>query len=150
MPLASGSDLMLLHGLQQGGLRLGWGPIDFVRENDIGKHWAGHEPQLSAGIGFAEHLGAGDVRWHEVWRELDARKLKVKNLGNRFHQQRLGQAGRASDQDMATGEQGNEDLVDHVFLADDGFAQLGLDAAGASEDLVHGFSVGGGLGFGIH
>ena len=86
MPLASGSDLMLLHGLQQGGLRLGWGPVDFVRENDIGKNGPGHETQLPPGIGFAEHLGAGDVRWHEVRRELDARKLKVKNLGNRFHQ----------------------------------------------------------------
>ena len=150
MPLASGSDLMLLHGLQQGGLRLGRGPIDFVRENDIGKHWPGHEPQLPTGIGFAEHLGAGDVRWHEVRRELDARKLQVKNLGNRLHQQRLGQTGCAGDQDMAAGEQGNEDLVDHVFLADDRFAQLGLDAAVARDDLVHGFSVGGGLGFGIH
>ena len=51
---------------------------------------------------------------------------------------------------MATGEQRNEYFVDHVFLADDGFAQLGLDAAVASEDLVHGFSVGGGVGVGIH
>ena len=62
---------------------------------------------------FVQHVGAGDVRGHQVGRELDALELQVENLGQRADHQRLGQAGHADQQAVAAGEDGGEDLLDH-------------------------------------
>ena len=80
-------------------------------------------------------------------------ELEVKNLGNRFHQQRLGQAGRAGDEAMATGEERDEQFLNHGVLADDGLAQLGLDGGVALDELLDRLGLGGlggGVGFSFH
>ena len=70
-------------------------------------------------LAVGENLGAGDVRRHEVGRELDAMKLEVKNPGDGTHHQRLGQAGHAGDEAVATGEERDENLLDRRLLPDD-------------------------------
>ena len=75
MSVAGGSDLVFLHGFQQGGLGFGRGTIDLISQNDIGKHRARHKAKLPAFIGFTKNLGAGNVRRHQVGCKLDTRKL---------------------------------------------------------------------------
>ena len=45
--------------------------------------------------------------------------------------QGLGQAGHALEQDVAVGHQAQQQAFDHVALADDDLADLGVDAAQA-------------------
>ncbi len=86
-----------------------------------------HEGHLPAFAGVLENFRAGDVRRHQVGRELDALELEMENLRDGFHEQRLGQAGRAGDQAMAAGEQRDQDLLDDFLLADDDLGQFGFD-----------------------
>ena len=62
---------------------------------------------------------ADEVRGDEVGRELDAPERAAEHGRERPHGQRLGQAGDALDQDVAAGEQGHEQALEHRVLADD-------------------------------
>ena len=73
-----------------------------------------------------QHVRAGDVRGHQVGRELDPLELDVEDAGQRADHQRLGQARHAHQQAVAAGEDGGEHLLDHVVLADDDLLQFFL------------------------
>ena len=60
----------------------------------------------------------------------------MENLRDRFHEQRLGQAGRAGDEAMPAGEERDEDLLDDLLLADDDLGQFLFDARVAGNDLL--------------
>ncbi len=89
-----------------------------------------HErPAAVAGGGiFFDDVRAGDVRGHQVRRELDALEIQAKRLRDGADHQRLRGAGKAGDQAMAADEQRDENLVEHFFLPDDHLADLGEDA----------------------
>jgi len=71
--LSAGRDLVLLHGLQQGGLGLWRGAVDFVGQNQMGEDGPVLELELAAPArGFHHDVGAQDVGRHQVRRELDA------------------------------------------------------------------------------
>ena len=74
-------------------------------------------PVMSAGI----RSGVNWMRWNLRW----------KISRDAFDEQRLGQARRAGDQAMAAGKQGDEQLLDHLLLADDDLGQFGFDARAA-------------------
>ena len=57
-------------------------------------------------------------------------KRDVEDLAMRADHERLGQPGHADEQAVAAGEDGGEDLLDHLGLADDDPAEL-LDHLGA-------------------
>ncbi len=95
---------------------------------------------------FLQHVGAGDVRGHQVGRELDALEADVEDAGQRADHQRLGQAGHAFQQAMAAGEDGGEDLLDHVALADDDLLQFLLHQLPMLAELLQDVSETTGLG----
>jgi hypothetical protein len=74
-----------------------------------------------------EDLGAGDVRRHEIRRELDALKRQVEGLGEGRDQERLGEPGHADEQRVTAREQRDQELLDHAALADDPLVDLGHD-----------------------
>ena len=76
---------------------------------------------------LVENLGAGDVRRHQVGRELDALEAQVENLRDRLDQQRLGEAGHAGDQAVAAAKHRHQHFVDDLVLADDHLAKFGED-----------------------
>ena len=131
MAHAGGGDLVLLHRFEQRGLRLGRSAVDFVGQNHVGEDRAGHKGHAPSLAGFLENFRACDVRRHEVGRELDALEPEMKDLRDGFHQECLGEAGRAGDETMPAGEQRDERLFDDLLLADDDLGQfrLNLDAA---------------------
>ena len=74
-----------------------------------------------------DHLGAGDVRGHQVGGELDPVEGQVQRIGQRADHQRLGQARHADQQAVAAGEDGDEQLLEDRVLADDDLAHLVLE-----------------------
>ena len=92
--------------------------------------------QAPAALLLVEDLGAGDVRRHQVRRELDALEVEIEDVGERLDQQRLRQARHAGDQAVAAGEQRDEHLLDDFVLPDDDLAELGENALAAFGDSL--------------
>ena len=139
---------MLLHRLQQRGLRLRGSAVDFIREQHVAKNRPWDEHEFAAIRAFLQNLHARDVRRHEIRRELDAPELQVKNLCDGFHEQRLREPRRAGDETVPPGKKRDEDLLDYLVLANDGLAEFGDDARARGGELLEGRGVG--LVVGLH
>ncbi len=121
MTLSSGRDGALLHGFEQGGLRLGWRPVDLVGQDDVGEErtLVELEPPL-----VIQNLGADDVAGHQVWRELNAVEAQAQGLCDGVDEQGLRQSGDPDQQTVSTAEDGGEHLLYHLFLTHDDLADL--------------------------
>ena len=84
---------------------------------------------------LVEDHRADDVGRQQVGRELDAGERGVDDLRQRAHRERLGQPGHALEQDVAAGQQADEQALDHGVLADD-------PAGHFLEDALHGQRLG--------
>ena len=136
----------LLHGLQQRGLGLGRGAVDFVGQQDIGEDRPFDEAEVAlAQIVFFQHVGAGDVRGHEVGRELDALEPHVEDSGQRADHQCLGQARHALQQAVPAREDRREQLLDDLVLPDDDPLQFFLHQASMLAELLQDVSQAAGL-----
>ena len=89
MALASHRNLFLLHRLQQSGLCLGRGAVDFVGQNDVGENGTRDKAKisLSGRAIFLDHLGARDVRGHQVRSELNAIENQIERTGQAANEQ---------------------------------------------------------------
>ena len=126
MRLARRRDLVLLHRLQQRRLGLWRRAVHLVGEYDVREHRPFHEPEgaFPAALLLLDDLRAGDVRRHEIGGELDARKLEVERLGHGLDHEGLREPGHAEQEGVAAREDGREDAVEHLLLADDAAADL--------------------------
>ncbi len=117
-------DLPLLHRLQQRGLHLGRRAVDLVRENQVVKQ----RPftKLEGTFLRPVDIGAGQVRWQQIRRELQAMKVTLDTLGQNLDRPGLGQARCALDQQMAIAQQRDQHPVDEVRLPNDETACMGL------------------------
>ena len=68
--------------------------------------------------------GADQVGRDEVGRELDPLELAADRLGQRLDRHRLGQARDAFDEDVAAGEERDDQALQEVILADDDLLHL--------------------------
>jgi hypothetical protein len=116
----------LLHRLEQRGLRLRRRAIDLVGEDDVREQRSRDERETSpAGLGSVlKDVGAGDVRWHHVGRELDAAEGQAQDPRDSANQQRLRKTGHTNQQDVGPGEQAGEQVLHHALLADDHLGDL--------------------------
>ena len=121
--LAIQRDAALLHGFQQRRLGLGRGAVDFVRQQQFAEDRPLRHGE-AAGL-EVEQVDAQDVARHQVGRELYAAELQPQTARKGLRKQRLGYARRTFQQDMAAREQGSEQQVDRVGLADHGLGHLG-------------------------
>jgi hypothetical protein len=118
-----------LHGLEQGRLGFGGRAVDFVSEDQIGKDWSAVKHEFSAsafGIGL-KNFGAGDVGGHEVRRKLNAAEVPSEKLGEGFHHEGFGETRHANHEHVAAGQQAGEQELEDVVLADQDFADVGLE-----------------------
>ena len=141
--LASRGDRVFLHGLEQGRLSLGRRAVDFVGEDDVGKQGAADEAKcLAAGVDVLfEYLGTSDVRGHQIWGELDAAKREIECAGEGLDERSFGQARYAYQQAVAASEQGDEQFLNDLLLADDDLADLAVDAVPDLAELSYGLGV---------
>ena len=75
-------------------------------------------------IGFLENIGAGNVRRHQVGRELNAVKLQDITWARAIDDGRLCQPGHTHEQAMAARQDADQQLLDDFLLADDDLGQL--------------------------
>ncbi len=80
-----------------------------------------------ARVGVHDEVCAEDVGGHEVGRELNAIERHVEHFAERSDEERLAKAGHAFEQHVAAAEQRDERALDDVGVADDDFADLGLE-----------------------
>src|SRR5215471_7703716 len=118
-----------LHSLEQGRLRLGGSPVDFVRENDVCKDrtFDEHARALAGGPVFFDDFGSGDVRRHQVRCELNALEIQMEHLSNSCNEQRLCETGNAGDDGVTAGQHRYHHLVEDVFLSDDDLPDFVID-----------------------
>jgi len=137
-------DVLFLHRLQQSGLSLRRRAVDFVGEDDLAENRAALENKLSAaGFGvFLDDFRAGDVRGHQIGRELDAAEAEVHRVGKRFDQQRLREAGNAFEEAMTARSDGDEDLLDDGLLSHDAPGERGFELLEIFDEGGGGGSVG--------
>jgi hypothetical protein len=84
-----------------------------------------------------EDHGADDVARQEVGGELDALELHAQRAAEAAHEEGLGEAGHALEEDVAVGEEGDEQALDNLVLADDGLADFGAQFLGPSLSGIH-------------
>ena len=123
-------DVVLLHRFEQGRLRLRRRAVDLVGQDHVGEDRPRQEDEPpAAGLGIVlQNVGAGDVRRHQVRRELDPLERQIQDSRNRADEQRLGQPRHADEQAMPSAEQAHQHLLDDLLLADDHLADLGRSA----------------------
>ena len=80
-----------------------------------------------AGV-LLDDVHAGDVRGHQVGRELDAAKLEVERPRQGAGHQGLAQPGHTQQEDVAAAEQADQHVIDDRLLADDHLGDLFADA----------------------
>ncbi len=73
---------------------------------------------------FLEHVRAGDVRRHQVGRELDPPELQAERLRHLRDQHRFGQAGHAFEYAMPAAEHADHQLLDDVLHPDNHAVKL--------------------------
>jgi len=94
-------DLMLFHGLQQGGLRARRGPVQLVEEHHVGEDRSLAElPTPRVG---REHRDAGDVGGEEVRVALYPGELHPEGGGKSAGQHRLAHSGHVLNEQMTAG-----------------------------------------------
>lgn len=134
------SDFTFLHGLQQRGLSLRWRAVDFVGQQNVREDRAFHEAELAAaGFGLVEHVRAGDVRRHQIGRELNSFELHVENVRDRADDQCFGESRHADQQAVPAREDGRQNLLDDGILADDDLVQFGGHQLAAAAEFFQEF-----------
>ena len=114
--------LALLHRLEQRGLRLRRSTVDLVGEEEVREDRAGAE--LEVRIPLVPDRRAGDVGGHQVGRELDACETHAQHLRERAGRERLGEARVVLEQDVAVGEEPEQNELERLALAHDGLLDL--------------------------
>ena len=102
--------------------------VDLVSQEYVGENRPLGESEVALAMFiFVQQRGAGDVRGHQVRRELHAGKIQRHGFRQTADHQGLGQSRNALDHTMSSGKEGRKDLIDHVGLAHDYFPYFGLN-----------------------
>ena len=120
------SDMSFLHGFQQSSLGLWRRTIDFVGQQNVGEQRPLDKLEDSPASFriILQHVGARNVRRHQVGRKLNAAKGQLQNTGDGAAEQCLRQSGNADKQAMPATKHGNQQLINNFILADDHFADF--------------------------
>jgi len=86
--------------------------------------------ELEVAVALVPDRGAGDVGGEQVGRELDAAEAEPARLREGAGGERLREPRHVFEQDVAVGEQAEQDQLELLPLADDGALDL-VDDAGA-------------------
>ena len=117
MRLTADAHVPLGHDLEQRGLHLRRCPVDLVDQDEVREDRAQLDVELLRRL--AVDPGADDVGRDKVGSELKPDKGAADDARQRLHGERLGNAGYALEQAVATRKQADEHPLDHVVLAHD-------------------------------
>jgi hypothetical protein len=126
MGFVADGDNPLLHRLQQRRLHFGRRAVDLVGQHQVGEDRAGLELERPLPALGEIDFRPGDVGRQKIGRELDAREVGLQVMSQAFDRPRLRQTRQPLDQQIAVGEQAEDQPVDHRLLADDAAADAGF------------------------
>ncbi len=115
--------LPLFHGFEQGRLRLGRGPVQFVRQQDVGEDRSGMEDRGHP-LAIEDH-GADEVGGQQVGRELHPAAVQAERLRQRLGQRGLSDPRQILNEEMAPGGQAGEGEAHNVTLAEEHRSDVG-------------------------
>src|SRR5262245_4221004 len=116
MAFAIDSHLPFLHRLEQRGLRLRRRAVDLVGQQNVGEDGAVAQHELRCGD--VEDVSPGDVRRHQVWRELNAIEAGADDPRDGFDHQSLRSSWGALEERVPFGEEADQDSVEDRFLTE--------------------------------
>ena len=99
-------DVPLLHGFQKGGLGTGGGPVQLVRQKQIGNHRAGLIAQRP-GLPIRDTV-ARDIRGQHIRGELYPAVLQIQRSGKSQRHGGFAHPGNILQQNMAPGQNGGQ------------------------------------------
>src|SRR5437764_6695221 len=135
MGVLANRHLTFLHRLQQCRLHLGGGAVDLVGQQQVAEHRAELGREVApAGV---VNAGADQIGRDEVGGELDPARRATDHLGEGLDGDGLGEPGHAFEQDVAAGQQGDQQALEEPVLAHD-------QALDLEEDLLDGRGYAGG------
>ena len=130
-------NLLFLHRLQHGRLRLGRGAVDVVGQHHVGEKRPAVKLERAAPIRrLHHHVGADHVGGHQVGCALDALEAEVQHSAEGSRQQGLAQARKSFQQHVSAGNQRRQRAGDHVLLTHDDLADLRLHGIKISKKTV--------------
>jgi hypothetical protein len=109
-------DLALLHGLQQGGLYFGRGPVDFVGQYHLCGERAG--PELEIGDFLIVYRDAGDIAGEHIGGKLNPLEGAVDRFRQAPRQHGLADAGGVLDEQVPLADEGDYRQLHRLCLAD--------------------------------
>lgn len=95
--------LPFFHGFEQGALAFWGGPVDLVRQNQLGEDGPWMESELAAVL--IEHRGAENIARQKVRGELDPLEFQPHHPGERMAEGGLTHAGQVLDQQVPSRQQ---------------------------------------------
>ena len=98
--------LVLLHALEERGLRLRRGAVDLVDEEEVREDRA--RPELELVRALVEDVDAGDVGREQVGRELEAREGAVEGARHRLREHRLPHAREVLDDQVPLADEAED------------------------------------------
>ena len=130
---------VFLHRLQKRRLGARAGAIDLIGQQQLAEHRPPDETERAASrFRFLQHLGAQNIGGHQIRRELHPAFIEAENLAEYFHKACFPQPGDADQQQMPTGENGNQGFLDHAGLAVDDAADTVPGGGNVPAQLVYG------------
>ena len=123
-------DAVLLHRFEERRLGFRRRAVDLIGEHDVreDRPWRKHHLAPARRRIFLDEICSGNVRGHQVRRELNPRELQVEHARERVNEERFGEPWHADDEAVAADEERQQHLGDDVLLPDDQLAQLDEDA----------------------
>src|SRR5437763_10695046 len=112
------TDLRLIHGLEERGLRPRRRAVDFVGKHDVRKNRSGTKFKFAIFRivdAHAKHIAGQQIR-----SELNALKAAMKRFGESLRKGGLAHPGNVFDEQLAAREKRDERQLDGVFLAEEG------------------------------
>src|SRR5690606_13828017 len=112
--------------------------VEFVGQHEVGydRSALGVEV-LAATLDYVDDVGVEDVGRHQVGGEVDAGEVGVDALGQGAHQHRLAETGHALEQRVAAAQDGGDDALDDLVLADDQRRDLVLESPQVGAERGH-------------
>lgn len=126
---------MFGHRFEESGLSSGGGPVDFVRQKDLGEDRTRAEFEL--GVFGIEDRGSGNIAGQQVGRALGAFEGSSDTLGERAGEHCFGDSGNVFEEDVSLREIGDEDLDQFLPFAEDDVFDVGDEPFGDLVDLCH-------------
>ena len=108
-------DLAFVHGLEQGGLRLGRGAVDLVREQDVGEYRTALEFELL--FSGRKDRNAHNIGGQHVAGELHALEGAIDGARECLTKCGFADSRNTFDQQMPAGKDADQREADHIVFA---------------------------------